>query len=98
MLKWRVSRYVARHPTKRVKITARRNQDKNELLCDLASGQEFLEARDVFFVRANLLGLQRKYCLYDGQVCWQRLSQFLDEISLIVLIGWSPFHNISFLV
>ena len=33
MLKWGIARDLACHPTKRVKVTARRNDVKDELIC-----------------------------------------------------------------
>ena len=48
MPKWRVARDVAFHPAKSIKVATRRNKVKDELICDLAGGQEFVESRDVF--------------------------------------------------
>jgi hypothetical protein len=65
MPKWRLACDVACHPTKRVKITARGNDVKNELICDLASRKGSFEAHNVFFVRTNRLRLEQEYCLDD---------------------------------
>src|SRR5262249_2492082 len=65
MAKWGLACDVACHPPKRVKITARGNDVKNELICDLASRKEPLEAHHVFFVRTNRLRLEQEYCLDD---------------------------------
>src|SRR5262249_25467642 len=40
MPKWGLARDVTCHPTKRVKVTARRNDIKNELICYLPGGKE----------------------------------------------------------
>jgi hypothetical protein len=47
MAKWGLACDVACHPTKRVKVATRGNDVKNELICDLASRKEFLEAHNV---------------------------------------------------
>jgi hypothetical protein len=65
MPKWELACDVACHPTKRVKITARGNDVENELLGDLASRKEFLEAHNVFLVRTNRLRSEQEYCLDD---------------------------------
>jgi hypothetical protein len=65
MPKWGLAYDVACHPPERVKITARGNDVKNELICDLASRKKCLEAQNVFFVRTNLLRLEHEYCLDD---------------------------------
>ena len=69
---------MACHPTKRVKVTAGRNDVKHELICDLASRKKSLEAHNVFFVRTDLLRLEQEYGLNDRQTCWQR-SQLIPR-------------------
>ena len=65
MAKWGLACDVACHPTKRVKVATRGNDVKNELIYDLASRKEFVEAHNVFFVGTNRLGLEQEYGLDD---------------------------------
>src|SRR5262245_59366771 len=65
MLKWGIVRDLACHPTKRIKVTARRNDIKDELICDLANRKEFIEAHNVSFIRTSRLRLEHEHRLYD---------------------------------
>jgi hypothetical protein len=98
MPKWGLACDVACHPTNRVKITARGNEVENELIGDFAGRKQSPQAQNVFLVGANRLGLEQKYGPDDGKMGRQWLSQFLDEIPLIVFIAWPPFNEILFLI
>jgi hypothetical protein len=65
MPKWGLATDMALHPTKRVKVTTRRNDVKDELIGDLASRKECIEVCNVCCIRTNLLGLEQEYGLNE---------------------------------